>query len=911
MYFTNDDITWYDSASDGLEIIDSCGEFSNVHLIGTQDGINYNPALTRRQLGFPLKDKPNNVKKRALELKMLHACERPISMVVAEPSTHPNQDVEELEFTLAKMKQERDLWEEQFHALNQKQVESQLELKYKDALIEILEEHALKRERDPEDLFSSSIPQYSESTGSNSCNSSANDYHLKVVSTPVSLILASQPAQAMPSRFLWGMPPNFMPEGYAPTIAPMSTSRPIMSTPSPILHALLRVKETIYHSEPFEGPDMFEKTDEMKYQLQETKKELKTLRGKDLFGKSAAEICLPPNVKIPVKYKVPDFEKDKGNTCPLSHLVMYAHKMLTQVDNDQFLIHYFQDSLAGAVLRSYTGLNSGSVCTFNDSGEALVKQYKYTIYMAPDHDQLRSMSQKDKEMFKEYSQSSPNDFTEMVNMGMHLEEGVREVRLSKEEASTSKKYGGSFSKKKERETNSVSVGREKRPHVRKNFRSQQHHHQVSYVIPHNNFEKKKVTFDHIPMTYAEHYPSLVIKNLIQPKNPPHTPEPLPWWYKPDQHCTFHQGEPDYDIENCYPLKYEVQKLVKSGMVSFEDRAPNVKANSVPAHGNSYVNMVDDCPGKFRVFDVRRIQRSLVEMHRTMCLISDYEHDHDGCVICSVNPQGLFKTHEQVVIQYDNIKISDISVFLLVIRLADPIPYASDKAVPYKYSATMIKDGQEVPLPAGNSVVSIADVVKSGESSRSKVKDDDDEVLRLIKKTFWITIFLQAYVEHDVTVDQFDHIVANITSCNNLSFSDEELPEEGRNHNLALHISRNCKEDALSNVLVGTVDLPIKIGLCAFQVTFQVMDIHPVYSCLLGRPWIHEASVVTSTLHQKLKCVKNGKLVVMEGEKAILVSHVSSFTYVEAEEEVGTPIQALSISYEVHKTRASMSSLKDA
>ncbi|KAI5391445.1 hypothetical protein KIW84_076309 [Lathyrus oleraceus] len=43
-----------------LEIIDCCGEFSNVPLIGTQGGINYNPALARRQLGFPLRDKPNN-----------------------------------------------------------------------------------------------------------------------------------------------------------------------------------------------------------------------------------------------------------------------------------------------------------------------------------------------------------------------------------------------------------------------------------------------------------------------------------------------------------------------------------------------------------------------------------------------------------------------------------------------------------------------------------------------------------------------------------------------------------------------------------------------------------------------------------------------------------------------------------
>ena len=61
MFLTNDDIVWYDPSLSKLEIIDYCGEFSNVPLIGTQGGINYNPALARRQLGFPLRDKPNNM----------------------------------------------------------------------------------------------------------------------------------------------------------------------------------------------------------------------------------------------------------------------------------------------------------------------------------------------------------------------------------------------------------------------------------------------------------------------------------------------------------------------------------------------------------------------------------------------------------------------------------------------------------------------------------------------------------------------------------------------------------------------------------------------------------------------------------------------------------------------------------
>ncbi|KAI5444521.1 hypothetical protein KIW84_012958 [Lathyrus oleraceus] len=117
-------------------------------------------------------------------------------------------------------------------------------------------------------------------------------------------------------------------------------------------------------------------------------------------------------------------------------------------------------------------------------------------------------------------------------------------------------------------------------------------------------------------------------------------------------------------------------------------------------------------------------------------------------------------------------------------------------------------------------------------------------------------------------------------------------------------------DGSHKTVIGEVGLLVKIGSSDFQITFQVMDIHPTYSCLLGRPWIHEAGAVTSTLHQKLKFVKNIKRVVVGGEKSLLVSHLSSFTYVEAEEEVGTPFHALSIT-ELKKTRAPMSSFKDA
>jgi len=48
------DIVWYNAAYDTGTIIDSCGEFPNVPLISIRGGINYNPALARRQFGYPM-----------------------------------------------------------------------------------------------------------------------------------------------------------------------------------------------------------------------------------------------------------------------------------------------------------------------------------------------------------------------------------------------------------------------------------------------------------------------------------------------------------------------------------------------------------------------------------------------------------------------------------------------------------------------------------------------------------------------------------------------------------------------------------------------------------------------------------------------------------------------------------------
>ncbi|XP_073223495.1 uncharacterized protein [Cicer arietinum] len=199
------------------------------------------------------------------------------------------------------------------------------------------------------------------------------------------------------------------------------------------------------------------------------------------------------------------------------------------------------------------------------------------------------------------------------------------------------------------------------------------------------------------------------------------------------------------------------------------------------------------------------------------------------------------------------------------------------------------------------------------------------------------ILNEAHATHDITVDKFGGIINNITANNHLTFTNDELPTEGRGHNKALHISVMCLDHIMSRVLIdngsslnviskstlaklpcdgtymrpspmvvrafdgsrrevmGEIDLPIQIGPVTFEITFHVMDIVPVYSCLLGRPWIHSAGVVPSTLHQKLKYMINDQLVIILGEGDFLVSNLSTTPYVETTKDaLETAFQTLEI-----------------
>jgi len=169
-------------------------------------------------------------------------------------------------------------------------------------------------------------------------------------------------------------------------------SQVAMAYSSPLTHITQQDHGPDYHKESMVA---YDRIDGLKKKLDGLQLDLKALRMKDTFGKNDFEFYLVPNVVIPPKLKVPNFEKYKGNTCPMVHLEMYVRKMFSYVDNDELLIHCFQDSLTGAAILWYMGLEKADIKTFHDLRKAFIQRYNYNLYLPPYGDELRTMTQND------------------------------------------------------------------------------------------------------------------------------------------------------------------------------------------------------------------------------------------------------------------------------------------------------------------------------------------------------------------------------------------------------------------------------------------------------------------------------------------------------------------------------------
>ena len=170
------------------------------------------------------------------------------------------------------------------------------------------------------------------------------------------------------------------------------------------------------------------------------------------------------------------------------------------------------------------------------------------------------------------------------------------------------------------------------------------------------------------------------------------------------------------------------------------------------------------------------------------------------------------------------------------------------------------------------------------------------------------VLKEVKIPEGVSEETLGHIISSVFASNQISFSYEELGEDGIQHNKALFIVVKSSNKIISRVLVdngsslnvcplatlnllevepssiklnstvvrafdgskreivGEVELEVTIGPQTFSIPFQVLDIPRTFNLLLGRPWIHAAGAIPSSLHQRVKFIIDGQLITVMGEQ---------------------------------------------
>ena len=210
---------------------------------------------------------------------------------------------------------------------------------------------------------------------------------------------------------------------------------------------------------------------------------------------------------------------------------------------------------------------------------------------------------------------------------------------------------------------------------------------------------------------------------------------------------------------------------------------------------------------------------------------------------------------------------------------------------------------------------------AGIDARDEIQREDDEILRQLRTTqarisIWsllasssthrdalIRALSQIRVDTTTTSGGLIHfLTADRATC--IVFSNDDLPPKGSDHVRPLFINVACSGRRVPSVLLdngsalnvcplvtaialgfspsnfgpsiqtiraydgtqrtvmGTLTTHVMIGPVRYSILFQVLSIQTSFNLLLGRPWIHEAGPIPSSLHQKVKFIHEGRIIII-------------------------------------------------
>ncbi|RVX21643.1 Retrovirus-related Pol polyprotein from transposon 17.6 [Vitis vinifera] len=362
----------------------------------------------------------------------------------------------------------------------------------------------------------------------------------------------------------------------------------------------------------------------------------------------------------------------------------------------------------------------------------------------------------------------------------------------------------------------------------------------------------------------------------------------------------------HETDRCTALRHAIQDLIDQGLVHLGQ--PSVTTNPLPTHTthavpppaggihfldfdetDDHVHMLSwDDPDPEPIMPAGIYETSGVTLEPQMP--APFRLFHEAASVQTTTSEPLTFTRYSVQAPY--ILIPDVEE----VR-APHVDISQTPDIQY-----ILRGGRVMrqPPPAA------ARPVEGTSASQEEVRAEDDEILRQLQSTPGSYFYLEPFSVFqyssgctDSSSEPDQRLRPHSPLYISVSCSGRRVPSVLLDNGSALNVCPLATAIALGyapsdfgpstqtvrayEVLggsMGTLEIELLIGSATFVAIFQVLRIPTSFNLLLGRPWIHRAGAIPSSLHQKVKFIHDGQVVMVQsvGDMFIAAEPVLEITW---------------------------------
>ncbi|XP_070002294.1 uncharacterized protein [Nicotiana sylvestris] len=404
-----------------------------------------------------------------------------------------------------------------------------------------------------------------------------------------------------------------------------------------------------------------------------------------------------------------------------------------------------------------------------------------------------------------------------------------------------------------------------------------------------NFPRPRLNFDRKPprqyTTIAEPidqlYEKLKVAGYVTPTLDV-TPENPSQWINPNKTCAYHSGMKGHTIDECRSLKEKIQNLIDNKIIIAKEPAPNVCNNPLPDHKGGGIHMIeieDDWDPKGSIdliVEGDEPKKPAVTLNPIVVQIHPSKGDMVNVSVPLEFEAPSAKAPKLIEVEFGIPKAPTlIKVTVLPpkvpisVSMTDVTPFKTN-VIPWDYTAEARRKGKTYTgeAIAAQGMTRIGrqhNRRRNGKHSGAGTGKPQDHLPRgrITTRRAWSQQSIAHYcaMRGSLYHQDFSRRGSSLNICPLITL---------RTLGKGLH---EVKDGAISvkafdgsqRSTIGEISLCLQMGPTWFDVEFQVIDVPASYNLLLGRPWIHAAGAVASTLHQAVKFEWNHQEVIIHGD----------------------------------------------